>query len=109
MLILSHVAVEFYDPADMSVIFNVGPLMINQLIQAPDALKKNEYFKEMVAEGSIEVPNGALAVKNLEMEPVKNTAADGKRKNKAKEAKETAPAAEQKEGTEAKEPSAENK
>ena len=85
MLILSRVCVEFRDHG--IPVFRVNPADRMTLLTAPDSIQADPIFDLLVADGSLEVVNSRTRSKELELDPVQDTDATGKRKTAAKTVK----------------------
>ena len=77
MLILSRVCAEFHDQSG-AVIHRITPAMLGLFHDAPDALRGDLLFEMLVSDGSIKRPEDAKKDRNLEQDPMKDAAADGK-------------------------------
>ena len=77
MLILSHVCVDFHDAA-YNTIFRITPTELNMLIEAPDAIRKDPLFDQMVAEGSLRANLSMSDQRQLENDPTAGVSVDGK-------------------------------
>ena len=84
MLILSRVCAEFTDK-NGSVIHRITPSMIGLFHDAPEAIRGDLLFNLLLADGSIKTPEDARKDRNLEQDPMKGVAADGKEKIPEKE------------------------
>ena len=92
MIILSHVAVEFHDIHGTPV-FSVSKEQRKILMEAPEEIREDPIFEDLVKDGSLIVTENAQERKELEYDPTAGITAEGKAEKKVVKAKPKADAA----------------
>lgn len=77
MLIVPYVCAEFHDKKG-ALVHKINPQDLRTIVEVPDSLSKNLFFKMLTADGSIKAADTTDVKKKLENDPGENMAADGK-------------------------------
>ena len=86
MKILARVCVEFRDHTGMPV-FRVNIADRHCILDAPDSIQEDPIFNLLLADHSLEVVSSKDREKVLELDPIQDTDATGKRKSSPKTTK----------------------
>ena len=92
LIILSHVAVEFHN-IHGETIFSVSKEQRKILMEAPEEIREDPIFEDLVKVGSLIVTENAQERKELEYDPTAGITAEGKAEKKVVKAKPKADAA----------------
>jgi hypothetical protein len=87
MVIMSHVAVEFHDIHGVPV-FSVSGTQLHTLVDAPEEIRQDPIFEDLVRDGSVIISENVKERKALEYDPMTGITREGKAERKTVKAPE---------------------